>query len=316
MKTMLRSLLLLAAILLLGSPTLSFEVLRPGEISLPEHIQTIAIVDRSKSTSGFLNFIEKGPFLAFEKRPDWFASLIMDGLKEQINASGRVQATQTNTMLKRDGRGTEFGPGLPENEVTAICRQFETDALICLELAEVYDGNNHIQVRSGYRLYEPGKKGWTDQFQVFTSVRNRQKITSPDGRTYRINSEDEAGAEACYQAGLAYGRRILPAWYPEERIYFSRSKGDRNISKGARLMEVNQWEPSIAPLVKAMETGHEKTRGRAAHNLAVVYEAMGQYGTALDHARMAWVTYQVDVSRDYILLLEERIDEIRQMKGL
>lgn len=316
MKTVLRTLLFLCAILLLGSPTLSFEVLRPGEFQIPEGIRTIAIVDRSLSTNGFFNFIEKGPFSNFEKKPGWSASLIMDGLQAQINASGGVEARQSQVLLRRDGRGTVFGPPLEQQEVRDICRELGSDALICIELVEAYQGATYTEVRSGFRLYAPGNAGWIDQYQLIRPVRNRQKVTTPEGRTYRIDSEEDAEAEACYQAGLAYGKRILPAWYPAERIYFSRSKRDKNLSEGARLMEINQWNQSIAPLMKALENGHRKTRGKAAHNLAVAYEALGQYGMALDHARIAWADYKLDASKVYALELEERIEEVRRIKGL
>jgi hypothetical protein len=77
------------------------------------------------------------------------------------------------------------------------------------------------------------------------------------------------------------------------------------------MMEVNDWDRAIDALLTAVETGHFKTKGRAAHNLAVVYEILGDLDEAKRWASDAWGRYGIRKSRDYGYLLTRRINEQR-----
>ena len=83
------------------------------------------------------------------------------------------------------------------------------------------------------------------------------------------------------------------------------------MAEGARMMEVNDWDRAIDALLKAVETGHFKTKGRAAHNLAVVYEILGDLDEAKRWASDAWGRFGIRKSRDYGYLLTRRINEQR-----
>ena len=75
------------------------------------------------------------------------------------------------------------------------------------------------------------------------------------------------------------------------------------------MMEANDWDHAIEALNTALENGHRKTKGRAAHNLAVVQEILGDLEQAREYARMAWGKYKSRKSRDYGFILNERIKE-------
>lgn len=81
------------------------------------------------------------------------------------------------------------------------------------------------------------------------------------------------------------------------------------MAEGARMMEANDWDHAIEALNRALENGHRKIKGRAAHNLAVVYEILGDLEKAREYARMAWGKYKIRKSRNYGFLLNERIKE-------
>ena len=115
--------------------------------------------------------------------------------------------------------------------------------------------------------------------------------------------------DASYDAGLIYGRRISPSWYSVSRKYYRRSKGDDNLAIGARMMEVNDWATAKSSLQQAVDTGKRKTRGRAAHNMAVVYEIEGNLLEAKSWAQTAWGNYKNKKSRDYLYDLNHRINQ-------
>ena len=52
-------------------------------------------------------------------------------------------------------------------------------------------------------------------------------------------------------------------------------------------------------LERALENGHKKVRGKAAHNLAVIYEINGDLDKAKEYASLAWGKYKEKESRDY-----------------
>ena len=97
--------------------------------------------------------------------------------------------------------------------------------------------------------------------------------------------------------------------FPLSRKYYKRSKGDNNLAMGARMMEVNDWATAKSSLQQAVDTGKRKTRGRAAHNLAVVYEIEGNLLEAKSWAQTAWGNYKNKKSRDYLYDLNHRINE-------
>ena len=77
------------------------------------------------------------------------------------------------------------------------------------------------------------------------------------------------------------------------------------------MMESNAWDAAIASLEKAIQTGHKKTKGKAAHNLAVVHEILGNLDQAKVYASDAWGLYKNKGSKDYGYWLTNRINEKR-----
>jgi len=125
-----------------------------------------------------------------------------------------------------------------------------------------------------------------------------------------LTQKNEAIRQVSYDAGFVYGKRISPSWYYITRHYFRHAKGDDNFAAGARMMEANDWDSAIEELNVALENGrHRKVRGRAAHNLAVVYEILGDLPKAREYAQMAWGKFKTRQSQDYGFILNERIKE-------
>ena len=88
-----------------------------------------------------------------------------------------------------------------------------------------------------------------------------------------------------------------------------------NLEFGSSLTEdlVNDWDAAKEALLQAVDTGHRKTRGRAAHNLAVVFEIEGNLAEAKEWAQAAWGRHKNKDSRDYLYDLNRRIDEVARV---
>jgi hypothetical protein len=314
-NTLIRTGLLILACFFFGAPSLYFELLQPPAVNLPGHIESMALVDRSQSSSGFLNFIETGElnFLPLD-RPDPLR-ICMNGLADQVNKDGYMELIRTGLVLKRPGSSLAFPKAMDCTEVSSLCDSFRCDALLVLEFFHVEFLNSLVEARAGYRIYDPVSRRIVDQIQLFQQVSWRKTGWSPDGRELKVSGEEEAYYQACYFSGVQYGRRILPAWSRVERFYFDRPVRDTSMAYGIRMMEVHNWEAAQRSLQRAAGSGHPKTEARAAHNLAVVFEALGDYPGALEWAQLAWAKYGLTESREYALQLNRRLAEIEALEG-
>jgi len=81
------------------------------------------------------------------------------------------------------------------------------------------------------------------------------------------------------------------------------------------MMQLNDWDKAIVDLTRATESGKTKTRGRAAHNLAVIYEILGDLQTAKEWTSEAWGRYKEKKSRDYGYILANRIIDEENLKN-
>jgi hypothetical protein len=158
-------------------------------------------------------------------------------------------------------------------------------------------------------MYDPESKSIVDQYQFSHQESWGSGQLSIEAAINGLISKSAAVKEASYEAGIQYGRRLSPTWYRVSRPYFKKSKGDDVFAEGARMMEVNDWYAAKEALFQAVENGHRKTKGKAAHNLAVVCEIEGNLEDAKGWAQEAWGKYKNKKSKDYLYDLNRRINQ-------
>ena len=79
------------------------------------------------------------------------------------------------------------------------------------------------------------------------------------------------------------------------------------MSTGTRFADVNKWEDAINEWKKGLGKAEEKEAGQLAYNIAIGYEVLGEYGTALTWAQDSYTKYGNKLARDYSRSLENRI---------
>jgi tetratricopeptide (TPR) repeat protein len=182
-----------------------------------------------------------------------------------------------------------------------------------IKVPEFY-ANGVAKVNLGFRFYDPKQKSIIDQFHFTHTMDWNVGGGSIQAAIEGLLNRNEALKEVSYNAGIIYGERISPSWFRVTRDYFRKSKRDPDLAAGARMMESNDWDRAIEALMRATEARHRKTRGRAAHNLAVVYEILGDLDQAKEWATTAWGVYKNKKSRDYGYILTLRIQERERLK--
>ena len=319
--------ILTVTILLAGcsSARISFDTLAPSPVYIPADIKSVVVINRTVPENSSLNRLEGVITGEGEGEDLAYAQMVLEGLTNKFNRTDRFSAVLSNEMLPGSGIGGILPAPLPWETVLDICNESETDALIAIES---YDsdfivsatpalGANRlgigttatIGVNCGFRFYYPASRVIIDEF-VFSHKFTADNTAMPVlGTINAIAGRKEAIRNASNKAGNIYATRVLPNWILTTREYFKKGKGNRDLETGARMMELNNWDRAIESLTAAMESNERKVRGRSAHNLAIVYEILGDLQNASEWATVAWGENREKRSREYGYQLKNRIKQ-------
>ncbi|MFC2123274.1 DUF6340 family protein [Bacteroidota bacterium] len=321
-----------------GAPTITFRVLFSAPVDITHDIQSLAIIDRSVPSDDLRSILEgvlTGELPGQDKLATQYA---IDGVSDIMLNSSRFKVIRTTEMLEGSKSGSTFPDPLEWGLINGLCRKYDVDAILSLETFDsdyivtnaskqveekdkdgkivkrtVFTAEGVATVSIGFRIYEPGNRNIEDQFHVSHNMRWDASGNSITNAVELLINKDGALKEVSYNAGNRYARRLTPMWYSVSRKYYRKSKKDMDLAEGARMMEVNDWDNAIIALERAVENGHRKTRGKAAHNLAVVYEILGDLDQAKSWASNAWGKYNNKGSRDYGYDLTRRMNDQRRL---
>ena len=301
--------------ILFAAPSMNFDVMLPASISFPSYIRSVAMIDRSIPDDNVEDVIERGltgELFGEDKRA---TQIVMDGIHSIMGNSPTLGFIRTQETLKGGSAIiATFPDPLPWEKIEQLCTKYEADAIMAIEVFDsdfimIPGKGQMVNVKVGIRMYDPVGKNIIDQYNFTHQSPIREAGRSIGAIIGNFLDKTAEIRDASYDAGLIYGRRISPSWYSVSRKYYRRSKGDDNLAIGARMMEVNDWATAKSSLQQAVDTGKRKTRGRAAHNMAVVYEIEGNLLEAKSWAQTAWGNYKNKKSRDYLYDLNYRINQ-------
>jgi hypothetical protein len=307
--------LLAMAFLFLAAPNMNFNVITPALIDVPDHIKVAAMIDRTLAKDDASNVIESvltGELIGEDKLA---TQILMDGVHAMLKNAATVSIKRTTEVYPG---GSSISAAFPEplswEDIEALCKKYQADAIVAIEKFDsdfiIIPGvNQTATVKAGIRMYDPASKSIVDQYQYSHQESWGSGELSIEAAINGLISKNAAVKEASYEAGIAYGRRLSPSWYRISREYFRKSKGDDVFAEGARMMEINDWFAAKEALFQAVENGHRKTKGKAAHNLAVVCEIEGNLEEAKAWAQAAWGKYKNKKSKYYLYDLNRRINE-------
>ncbi len=324
----------------IGAGSIRFRVLFPAPVTLPQHIQRIAIIDRSIPQNKNINILESvitGEGIGQDKMA---SQITLDGVFGVMQNSERYTVIRTTESLKGSDLGNAFPPPLSWDQINELCKKYDVDAILSLENFDsnfiitsgsksseqkdaegkiisllTFSANGVATVKLGFRIYDPADKSIVDEYHFDHHMDWSGSGNSVDDAVRAVTGKNEAIRQASYNSGEVYARRITPSWYTVERIYYRRSKHDQDLAEGARMMEINNWDEAITSLDRAVTNGKRKTRGRAAHNMAVVYEILGDLGNAKKWAQDAYAKYRNKKSKYYLYDLNDRINDQQRLNN-
>jgi hypothetical protein len=326
---------LLGFVLLTSMAWVRINLLRPALYVYPSYIKNVAIIDRSQPDESVKNKIEQVLTFEMMKQDEQAVRRVIDGMVDACADFGLYQFEKTDVRLKGGGTKSMFGVPLGWNEVSALCDQYHADAILSVEIFDSdfiitnpvqavrqaaegailsgggYNVNGIVIINFGIRLYDPSSKKIMDEYQVSHRLNfNGGGYTVQDAVNQVLDKVDAIN-QTSYYAGREYGERITPSYYTVVREFYNRPKKDNNLRIGVRKSEVADWNGAIESWTLALNSKRKVAR-RAAFNIAVAYEVLGDIEKAKEWARKAYTEYEEKRANDYynMLVYREREEAI------
>ncbi|HMN91052.1 MAG TPA: DUF6340 family protein [Saprospiraceae bacterium] len=324
------------------SPTMQLDVLQPAQMVVPEHIQTIATLDRSKPEKGFLSFLE-GAITGEEIGQDRTGRRhALDGLMQSLTRTPRFNVKHTGIELTGSRGGGSFTGPLEWAQVEQICRDYAADALVTIEMFDsdnrisyaerrekskdkegneitkiLHDARLDMSVRIGWRFYDPKTRIIQDEFTTLQQAQDSRSADTRERALQQLRSQTTITRKVSFDAGAQYGMRIAPVWVRVNRTFYDSGKGSASeqMKQAARFAKADQWERAAEIWRSLVRTAPDnKTAGRAAYNMAVANEHNGLLESALEWAQRAYTDFGNKKARQYISTLQIRLSDQRRLR--
>lgn len=279
-------------------------------VALPEHIKSVAIIDRTQverknKLRNALEGMMSGERLGQDKQGE---QAVVAGLGSILQTS-ELQSHITSIRLVGVSRPGSFPPPLDSFSVNNICRDFNSDAVASLEAYDSNCSSRWVTIKFGFRLYDRQSKHIIDQYYDAYTIRRRHIYSY----SYRNRNQNYAIiSHASFDAGTNYGRRIAATNITVSRKYFSKGNAQMNIA--GRKAKLGSWQDAADIWQQVAQSGDKKNAGRAAYNLALVSEINGDLPQALAWISKSYGDYNNSKARSYGEVINDRLIHMQGIK--
>jgi tetratricopeptide (TPR) repeat protein len=338
MKKTILSLIAVAGILALCSMAwVRINILKPALIVLPQHIKTIAIIDRSVQVETSESRTEQVLTGELFKQDEQAVRQTIDGTIDVCAEFNLYQLIRTSERIKEGGTKSTFPEPMEWMNVSELCEKHKADALLSVEIfdsdfiisnpisiaRQILEGKAltgsgfHVTavavINYGVRLYDPSDKKILDEYHVTHRLNYEGTGATPQDAFNHLLNKIEAINQTSYAAGRLYGERISPSYYSVVREFYNRPKRNDDLRMGVRKSEVADWKGAIESWTRALNA-KRRIAGRAAFNIAVAWEVLGDLEKAKEWAARSYTDYKEKRGNDYHNMLVYRIREEAEIK--
>lgn len=346
MKTNITTTLLLISIVLFyacgPSKRVTFNITQPAEITLPSDVNTVLLIDRTKFDDKLLNTLEgilTGELPADDRSA---AQEALNSLKRKLDYSPRFNVKILPDRFSGNSMTANFPAAIPWEMIDELCVKNNAELVVALEVFDSNfiitngtrltkrtegEGKNARQVdyteyyaqgvgsiKMGIRSYYRKDRTIVDQQMLNPNHTWEATGTNPLDAAAALISKSNANKFLAKKAGEDYAYKISPMTVSLSRQFYGKSKHTPEIAAGTRYADVNKWEEAINTWKTSLPKAEPKEAGKIAYNIAVGYEVLGEYGTALTWAQDAYTKYGNKEAREYSGQLQYRIDEEKILK--
>ena len=272
-----------------------YEVLRPAKYSVPPEIKSVAIVDNSidfpDTTANVIKVDDEIVRVDTTKVPEYPTNVIRV-VGEELNNRMFFDTVYVDTLKHKEFvRGRLLSELLP-SQIDSICRRYGVDAIVSLD-AYRYKNEVSIITIADYEYYAAYDASAANYWRIYRcsdhSVMNMhlQKDTIFwEGTGESMNSSvrtfpkfSDATLEIGSYLANKYVDYLAPHWEEvSRRIYIN---GNMNFQNATEWINKGNWEEAKKIWNYIYENGSNSAKIKAAINLAVAFERIGDIDNAI-----------------------------------
>jgi hypothetical protein len=314
----------------------SMNTIRPADVALSQDIKTILLIDRTRFKRGVVNIIEGALTgeLPMEDR-----AAVQDGLstmREMLMTTDRFHSVIDPGSFIGNSLTSVFPDPMPWSRVKRLCRQHDAQALLAIEIFDTdfivteskkkikkrvkehdesvekeireYHAEGVMNLKMGIRLYDNLHQEIVDE-ELYSKTRTwKSKADSKARALAKLIRKADASRALASRLCRKYTYRIAPQPIRITRSFYKKYGKCPSIEKGTRYADVNNWDRAIEIWEEGIGTAPRKQAGFLAYNIAVGYEVLGDYETALKWAQDAYTEYGNNKAQSYVSTLRHRIN--------
>jgi hypothetical protein len=339
MKNVLMMLICICLISVGCKSTAYLSVMKPAGVSLGPDIKSVAVVNRTVPENKLVNTIEgilTGEWLGQDKQG---VQRTIQGIHSVLRNSPNLEAVIANEEMKGSGSGGTFPMPLSWEVVEELCNKYQVDAILCVETYDSdfivtrgtkvvdkkdkegkvtktieYYAEGIATVKIGMRVYDPSRKTIVDQAHHTDNKRWYATARSVQDALIQLIDSKMAVQEVSYAIGRFYGSRISPSWIRVSREFYRKPKSNTFLAQGGRRADVGDWQGALESWLMASESHKQKVAGRAAVNVALGYEVLGELDEARLWAMRSFTDYGNKTGRTYANILRNRIRDEQRLE--
>ena len=298
---------------------ITIQVMEPGKITLPAHINKVSFINRSYLPS--LMEADSSPWSPEELfiLDTIISYRVFEGIFDALNQSPLFELDKINVFQDRRIDTNQYLAPLNQSQLDVISRRQDTDALISLEHYKVIgdrefgytdiDFYAFLQLISEtqWRIYDMVYDTIIDEYTLTDSITWQEFDNTPRDAADKLPLIIDALREVGHHAGFTYGTRISPSWTEEYRYYYT-GKGEE-MKEAASLASSNRWTQAAGIWRRLSYLDKVRLAAMASFNMALVCEMEDLFDPALEWAAKSYLKKPSKLTRDYIEKLEKRRED-------
>ncbi|MCK4345582.1 MAG: hypothetical protein KAX05_09885 [Bacteroidales bacterium] len=319
---------------------IKIQILESSEVSLPRDIHEITIINRSLKTNLVTQNQDSGKHLPSNDAPQHqeLTHNCIQGLSDLLITSPFIDTVFYDSLLYYFGLSNDsMGKPLPLDlqDVEWVCAKTNTELLISLEdydcsdtiskdiqysffhnaedaiLKRNYVAYLNVSPKAFWRIYDLTNKKIIDEYLYIDTIQWERSDNESSKALKQLPEKNNAILEAAYWAGYGYGKRIVPSWLDVDRFYYK--SGSKEIKQADKEVLKDNWTGAVQ-IWKKLAYGEKKSlAAKAALNMALASEIEDQLEIALEWAEKSYLMFKRSSSKEYLLLLQERVKEKRKL---
>ncbi len=314
-------------------PAVTLRMLEPAAVTVPPHVETVALVDRSRPSNageGILGVIE-GVFTGEAIGVDTEGrAQALQGLASGLANSPRFRVVKTITS-RDEVESSLFDEGLGWAAASALCEQVGCQGIVALEAFDsdsrvdtsvererykddegdwhsraVHVAQRETHVLVAWRLYDVAGTQVVDDMRDHARDETWEAKGKSEGDARRdLPSQYDTVRQLAFESGEIYAARIAPTWILVRRSYFG--GGDDRLKQAKIHVKADDWPAAREIWLGMAEDPDLKLRGKAEFNLALAAEVEGLLTRAVEWGRLAAEHFPKAKVRGYLYNLERRV---------